>query len=259
MSVQLHRLSWSVNKAKILRDLSIDVTPRRFTGILGPNGAGKSSLLRIMAGLVPPDQGEVFLDGSPIARMGARERARRIAMLEQHASTGLDLTVRQVIELGRIPHRSRWPAARHQDSEKIASVMATCEITELEHRLWNSLSGGERQRVQLARALAQEPELLLLDEPTNHLDLGHQIGFLQTVTRLGVTAVAALHDLELAAAFCDELIVMSEGRVVVQGPVDQVLTGALIDEVYSVDAVVDSDDRTERLHVLWTERKVRAS
>lgn len=251
MTLEVRGLCWDAGGARILSDISMTVTPGRLTGLIGPNGAGKSSLLRLMAGVAKPSSGVVLFDGAPLSDLSARERARHIALLEQQASTGLELTVRQVVELGRIPHRSRWPGARPADEGVIAAAMSACTVTELSDRVWASLSGGERQRVQLARALAQEPSVLLLDEPTNHLDLGHQIGFLRSVAGLGITAVAALHDLELAAAFCDEIAVIAQGRILAHGPAAEVLTAEMLAEVYEVDAVVDTDPRTERLHVLW--------
>ena len=247
-------ITWGVPGRRILDRVSVECTAGTVTGLLGPNGSGKTSLLHILAGLRRPESGTVLLGGTELHRMPARDRARRIAVLEQHSTTGLDLGVRQVIELGRIPHRGRWPASRTEGADALERAIELAEVGGLLHRRWQTLSGGERQRVQLARALAQEPEFLILDEPTNHLDLGHQIDFLTTVRRLGLTVIAALHDLDLAAAFCDQLVLLRDGRSVGGGAADDALTPTTIADVYGVETSVGPHPDSGRLHVVWHHR-----
>ncbi|MEH3034394.1 MAG: ABC transporter ATP-binding protein [Aeromicrobium erythreum] len=251
MRIVAEGLTWGVDGRVIVDGVDLVCEPGSFTGLLGPNGSGKTSLLTLLAGLRRPSDGVVLADGEDLHAWRPRERARRLGVVEQHAMTGLDLTVREVVELGRIPHRGRWPGATDEGAEAIAAALRVGRVKDLESRRWQTLSGGERQRTQLARALAQEPEVLLLDEPTNHLDLGHQIDFLRTVRGLGLTTVAALHDLEMAAAFCDRLVVLVSGRVVAAGRVDDVLTSELVRQVYSVDAEVGRHDGVDRLQVVW--------
>jgi len=233
----------------------VDATPPpgALTGLLGPNGAGKTTLLRLVAGLLPPDAGAVLVPASPDAAAGdqvpvhalrSRDRARRVALLEQEAHATVPLTVREVVALGRIPYRSLWGA--DPDEAAVTRALAAADAAHLAERTWSTLSGGERQRVHIARALAQEPELLLLDEPTNHLDVSAQLSLLAFVAGLGVTTVAALHDLNLAAAFCTHVLVLSRGRLVAAGPPADVLTPALLREVYDVDADVLVHPRTGR-------------
>lgn len=251
MSLAASGLGWSVEGRAILDEVELVLRPGVFTGLLGPNGSGKSTLLHLLAGLRRPSRGSVWLGGSELGRLSSRARARRIALVEQEAATELDLVVRDVVALGRTPHRGRW-APESEGADVIATAMETCGVAALAERQWQSLSGGERQRVHLARALAQEPEILLLDEPTNHLDLRHQLDFLGRVGALGLTVVAALHDLECAAAFCQDLVVLEEGRIVAAGPVADVLTSELIARVYGVDVTVEPHPRGgERLHVRW--------
>ncbi|MFE3203453.1 ABC transporter ATP-binding protein [Embleya sp. NPDC059237] len=244
-----------VGAATLLREITLDFAPGRTTGLLGPNGAGKTTLLRTLAGLRRSQTGRVLLDGDDLYALTARRRARRVAFMEQQADTALPLTARQVIDLGRTPHRGRWPvlpgpATTHEQSV-LAEAVAATDVDALLDRTWSSLSGGERQRVQLARALVQEPGVLLLDEPTNHLDLRHQLGFLETVRGLGITTVAALHDLELAAAYCHDVAVLLDGRLVAHGPVAEVLTSATIAHVYGVDATVERHPLHHRPHIRW--------
>ncbi|MEV0187110.1 ABC transporter ATP-binding protein [Kitasatospora purpeofusca] len=245
-----------VGAATLLDEVSLAFGPGRITGLLGPNGAGKTTLLRTVAGLTRPSAGQVLLDGTDLHTLTVRRRARQVAFMEQQADTRLSLTVRQVIELGRTPHRGRWPvpanaAADAHERSVLAGAVAAADVGHLLDRSWPTLSGGERQRVQLARALVQEPGVLLLDEPTNHLDLRHQLGFLETVRGLGITTVAALHDLELAAAYCDEVAVLLDGRLVAHGPVAEVLTSPTIARVYGVDVTVEQHPRHDRPHIRW--------
>lgn len=245
-------VGWTVEKVTVLDGVSLSGEPGRVTGLLGPNGSGKTTFLSLLAGLRKPSTGAVEVGYPPrsLRRMRPKTRARTLALVEQHATTGLQLTVQQVVELGRIPHRGR--DAAHEDHTVVSEAMELAEVTHLTERSWATLSGGERQRVQLARALAQQPSLLLLDEPTNHLDLQHQIDFLSRIRALGVTTVAALHDLELAAAFCDDAAVLAQGRLVTAGKVDEVISPDLLADVYRVDADVEPHPRAERPHVRWT-------
>lgn len=252
MRVSARGLGWSVDDRPIVSGIDLDVEAGSLVGLLGPNGSGKSTLLHLVAGLHQPTTGQAMLDDRDLRSLSLRERARTIAVVEQDASTDLDLTVADVVALGRIPHRSRWGLDRDAASDAVVeSAMRSCDVADLVDRRWSTLSGGERQRTHLARALAQEPTVLLLDEPTNHLDLGHQIDFMALVRDQRITTIAALHDLELAAAFCDALVVLHRGVVVASGPVAEVLTPSLLDQVYGVHASVDTDDVTGRTHLRW--------
>ena len=224
----------------------IDATPPtgHLTGLLGPNGAGKTTLLRLVAGLLPPEKGAVLVDDAPVHELSRRTRARRIALLEQESTSTVPLTVREVVSLGRIPYRSLW--GTDPDDGAVDRALVSAQADHLAERPWSSLSGGERQRVQIARALAQEPELLLLDEPTNHLDISAQLSLLAFVRDLGTTTVAALHDLNLAAAFCEHVLVLADGRLAAAGHPREVLTPALLRQVYGVEAEILEHPRTGR-------------
>jgi iron complex transport system ATP-binding protein len=249
MRLDARGITWSVGGAPIVQDVDLSCPPGSVTGLLGPNGSGKTTLLHVLAGLRRPDLGSVTVDDVDVLSARPGIRAERMALVEQQAQTGLELTVRQVVELGRIPHRSRWTRTRARDRHLVEQAMRMTQVEHLADRAWSGLSGGERQRTHLARAVAQQPDVLLLDEPTNHLDIGHQLDFLERVRGLGVTTVAALHDLELAATYCDQLLVLDRGRVVASGPVAAVLTPALISEVYGVAATVEPHPRRAGPHV----------
>ncbi len=209
------------------------------TALLGPNGAGKSTLLRAVAGIERPASGGVEFDGDDLLALPRRERARRLALVEQEAVTELPLTVRSVVTLGRTPFESMLGGRDPDAGETVESAMDTAGVAGFADRDFTTLSGGERQRVMLARVLAQEPRILLLDEPTNHLDVSAQLdvlGLLRELAAGGTTVVAALHDLTMAAAHADTVVVMSHGRVVANGPTAATLTPKLVREVYGVDA-----------------------
>jgi len=250
MNLEVQDVTWVRRGAHVLEHVSASVPAGSVTGLIGPNGSGKTSLLTLLAGLARPTSGRVVLEGRDVAAIPVRERARIIALLEQQATTTLDLTARQVVELGRIPHRGRH-AAGVRSADVVEQAMDAADVLHVADRRWQTLSGGERQRVQLARSLAQQPSILMLDEPTNHLDLGHQIGLLRTVRRLGVTTVAALHDLDLAAAYCDRLVVLDGGRVVAHGPVAELMSSPLIEQTYGVRAEVEHHRIAQRLTVVW--------
>ncbi|MBM7439547.1 ABC transporter ATP-binding protein [Streptomyces sp. HB132] len=232
------RVSREAGGRIVLDGVSVAPPPGTTVGLLGPNGSGKTTLLRVMAGVLAPGAGVVTLDGRTLAETGRRGVARRVAVVDQHAVTQVDLSVLDVVRLGRIPHRRAWSASGPEDEDAVREALARTGLADRAAQSWHTLSGGERQRVQIARALAQQPRELLLDEPTNHLDIQHQLDLLSLVAALPVTAVIALHDLNLAAMFCDRVTVMKDGRVVAGGTPSEVITEDLIAEVYRVRAVV---------------------
>ncbi|MFE0719412.1 ABC transporter ATP-binding protein [Streptomyces rochei] len=243
------RVSRAFDGRLILDGVSLAPQPGSVTGLLGPNGSGKSTLLRLLSGVLAPASGVVTLDGRPLGDWGRRAVARRVAVVEQHADTLVELTVLDVVRLGRIPHRRAWASAGDADEDAVRTALERTGLTDRADRFWHTLSGGERQRVQIARALAQEPRELLLDEPTNHLDVQHQLELLNLIAELPVTSVVALHDLNLAAMYCDQVVVLRQGRVVAAGPPGDTLTESLIADVYGVRAEVTRPGPDDRPHI----------
>jgi len=239
MSLTSDRVTVSAGGALLIDGVTIEAPGGELTALIGPNGAGKSTLLRTLAAVQRPAVGTVDFDGSDLLGMPRRQRARLAALVEQDAATDLAMPVADVVALGRLPHQGLWET---DPADPVATAaLDAVGMTDFAARDFGTLSGGERQRVMLARALAQQPRLLLLDEPTNHLDIGAQLavlGLLRTLAGDGMTVVAALHDLGLAATYADRVIVLRQGRVVAAGATVDTLTPQLIREVYGVEAVV---------------------
>ena len=224
-----------------LSQLSLSVASGELLGIIGPNGSGKSTLLRTMARLLTPTAGSVALTGQLLETIPPRSVARRLAVVAQEHPLDFDFTVQDVVLMGRAPHLGRFAAEGPHDLAVAREAMVATGVLPLAGRSLRELSGGERQRVVIARALAQEPEGLLLDEPSNHLDLGHQIEVFQLLRRLnarGVTVVAVLHDLNLAALFCRRLVLLQGGRIQAMGPPAAVLTRETLQPIYGCDLLV---------------------
>lgn len=239
-----------IGTATLVDDAGFTVPHGAMCAIAGLNGAGKTTLLHFILGLHPQARGEVRFASADLRAMARPERARRVAFVEHAAQTELPHTVRDVVALGRIPHHGwgRHPGA--DDATICDRALAMVGLLALADRPWRGLSGGEQQRVQIARALAQEPALLLLDEPTSHLDLRAQLATLAMLRRqaaLGLTVLVAIHDLALAAAYFDLVLMMRRGRVVAFGPIATTLTADLIRDVYDVSVELVRDPRTGRV------------
>lgn len=226
-------------EAPILEGVSLAVPPGEFVGILGPNGTGKSTLLKTIARLLPPMAGEIQLFGRPLAAYAPRELARQLAYVPQELPPDAGWRVAEVIRMGRFPYQRGWGLwSGAEDERAVAGAIAKTGLAPLVDRPMTELSGGQRQRVYLARALAQEAPLLLFDEPTSHLDLAHQLEFFRLIKGLlaetGLTAVAVLHDLNMAAQFCHRLVVLKEGMLLADGPPEAVIEPGLIEEAFGL-------------------------
>lgn len=242
MSLAARNVSWTAGGRTILTDVTLEVVPGEFLGLIGPNGSGKTSLLSILSGIRKPRQGVVSVAGKPLPDFSRRDIARKIAFVEQQAETLERITARQAVELGRTPHLSALSPWSKKDHAITSRALDEVGMTDFTTRMWHTLSGGERQRLHIARALAQEPDILLLDEPTNHLDVKHQIALLELVSSQPLTVVAALHDLNHAAMFCDRIAVMDGGRLVGLGTPSEMLTSERLSQVFGVTASVETDE-----------------
>lgn len=236
----------------VLTDITLDLRPGEILGVLGPNGAGKSTLLGALCGELKAAQGQVWLDQKRLADWGGPERAQRLAVLPQSSTLSFSFRVEEVVAMGRLPHDS----GRVRDAEVIRAALIAADAAHLQGRSYLALSGGERQRVHLARVLAQlwpgeSGQTLLLDEPTSMLDPLHQHTVLQTVRDFagrGVAVLVILHDLNLAARYCDHLLLLQDGRPRAYGTPDEVLTAQTLEAVYGLQVLIDR--HPERGHPL---------
>lgn len=238
--LRLDGLSFFHGDRQVLRDVSVDIGKGEILGLVGPNGAGKSTLIRLVLGLAAPAAGHIVLDGEDIRRISPRQRARRIAYVPQSAQVGFPVTVFEACLLGRTPHMGAQPGPR--DLAVVEEMIGRLKLDAFAFRPLSELSGGERQRVMLARALVQETDVLVLDEPTSALDIGNQLFTLRVVAEIarerGVTAIIAIHDLSLAARFCDRLLLLDKGCVEAHGSWQDTLSAAAIRRTYGVDVEI---------------------
>ncbi|GAA3106391.1 ABC transporter ATP-binding protein [Rhizobium viscosum] len=251
MSITVDKVSYAAGNTVIVNGVSILVEKGKVLGLLGPNGSGKSSLLRLICRLRQVKSGIIRLGDDDVSGLSRAALARRIAFVEQQSTTDTQLTVRDIVRLGRTPHRGLIASWGADDDTAVAEALARVDMSERAGQLWQTLSGGERQRVHIARALAQAPSELLLDEPTNHLDIQHQLDILALVSKLGLTSIIALHDLNLAAMFCDHLAVLQKGEVVAAGTPEEVLTEDLIARVFGVRAHIERSAVHGRTHIQY--------
>jgi iron complex transport system ATP-binding protein len=248
-SLHAERVSVMLSGRRIIEDVSVRAAPGQVIGIVGPNGSGKSTLLRTFARTVTPVSGTIRIDDVDIATVPVRQTARMVAAVLQDSTGDFDLRARDVVAMGRAPYKRMFQRDGEFDARIIDRSLQWVGAAHLADRPIALMSGGERQRVMIARALAQQPGLLVLDEPTNHLDIRHQFEVLGLPARLGVTAVMALHDLNLAAHYCDRIHVLHQGRQVCAGTPSEVLTAELIAQVYRVSATVRPHPLTGRPQV----------
>ncbi|MBB3230983.1 ABC transporter ATP-binding protein [Halomonas stenophila] len=236
---------------RVLDGVDLAVAEGKLTVLLGPNGSGKSTLLKTLARTLTPSAGRVCLDGQDIHRRNTREVARRLGILPQGPSAPEGLTVRQLVGMGRFPHQRLWRQDAAQDARAIREAMAYADVTDLADRDVDALSGGQRQRCWIAMVLAQETDLILLDEPTTFLDLKVQVDLLDLLSRLahehGRTLLLVLHDLNLAAAYADRLVMMRDGRIVTSGTPEAVFTADNLKRVFDLDAHVIRDPHGQAL------------
>jgi iron complex transport system ATP-binding protein len=238
MSLELRELSVDLAGRRIVSAVDLCVADGEFAGLLGPNGSGKSTILKAIYRVHRPARGRVLLDGSDLLAIPAREAARRVAVVAQESAVEFALTVWEMVMLGRVPHKRGFERDGPEDLETAGYALERVGAADLANRSFHQLSGGEKQRVLIARAIAQGADHLILDEPTNHLDVRYQVELMELVSGLNVTVLAALHDLALAALYCDSVHLLAGGQLVAQGPPGQVITAEAIQAVYGADVAV---------------------
>lgn len=249
MKLTVGGISVVLGGTAILSDVDLVVEPGEFVGLVGPNGSGKSTLLRTIYRAIRPSGGAVLVGDTEVWALSAKDAARRTAAVIQESPGEFDLTTLEVVAMGRNPHKGLFARHSGEDERICEQALARVGMGRVAQRDFATLSGGEKQRVLLARALAQQSRVLVLDEPTNHLDIRFQLELLDLIAGLGVTTIAAMHDLDLAAGHCDRLYVLEHGRVVAGGPSSEVLTEDLVARVFGVHLHRSFDAHRGREHL----------
>lgn len=249
--LSVDQLSWSTENNAILADIGFSVEHGSFTGVLGPNGAGKSTLLRCLYRYLQPDSGSITFDGQDISEFTANDYAKKVAVVLQETPSHFNLTLHDVVALGLIPHKGIFTRASESDREKIAQAIEQVGLSHKETQSFEHLSGGEKQRALIARAIVQSPKLLIMDEPTSHLDVRYQIQIMELAKSLDITVIASFHDLNLASAMCDNLLVLADGKLVAQGNPNEVITTDMLSEVFGVCAQITEHHQHKVPHISY--------
>ena len=243
MNIKTENVNVVLEDNNILKDINIEVDNKEVVGIIGPNGSGKSTLLKCIYRVLKPSNGIVKFDYADIKNISVKESSKKLAVLSQHNNYNFDFTVKEIVLMGRSPHKKFMERDNKEDYDIVNDALKKVDMMNFKDRNFQSLSGGEQQRVILARALAQQPKCLILDEPTNHLDIKYQLQLMRIVKSLNIEVIAAIHDLNIATMYCDKIYVLKDGKIVQYGTPKEILTPQLIKNVYEVDAklIVDKD------------------
>ena len=244
----------SLGDVEIVHGVDLEIPPGSMVGLVGPNGSGKTTVLRSVYRALRPKAGVVWLGDQDLWRLSARRSAQHIAVVAQDAPGEFDFTAAEVAALGRLPHQRGFDRETEYDGELVLAALDTLGLVHLAHRPFTQLSGGERQRTLIARALVQQSRVLILDEPTNHLDIRYQLDVLHHVRSLNMTIIAALHDLNLAGAWCDRIFVIADGTIVAGGPPEEALHPTVINQVFGVTAHVVPHPVTGRPYLIFERR-----
>lgn len=251
MRIQTEGVKFDIGNKNILKGISIDVNSKEIIGIIGPNGSGKSTFLKCIYRTLKPSSGIIKLGDINLDGIKLKESAKKMAVVSQHNYYDFDFSVGEMVLMGRSPYKKMMERDSYRDYEIMNDALKRVDMLHFKDRNFNSLSGGEQQRIILARALAQETDCLILDEPTNHLDIKYQLQLMNIVKSLDIEVIAAIHDLNIAAMYCDKIYVLKDGRIVAYGTPKEVLTKELIKEVYEVNAIVNEDKENDMINIFY--------
>lgn len=251
MKLEMNNLSYSIDNEKLLHDISIKIKEGEFVGIVGPNGCGKSTLLKNIYRVYRPKFGDIFIDGEEIQKLSSRKIARKMAVMVQENNVEFDISVLNMVLLGRYAHKKILEDDSPKDIEIARESLKKVGLEKYEDRSFLSLSGGEKQRVLIARVIAQQSKFIILDEPTNHLDIRYQFQIMNIVSSADITVLASIHDLNMAALYCDMIFIMYEGEIIDYGSPQRVITTEMIKKVFGVNSIIEPNPVTKKVNVVY--------
>lgn len=251
MKLEVKNVCFSVGEKRLLNDISFSIREGEFVGLVGPNGCGKSTLLKNIYRSYRADSGTVLIDGEDVYRMKPAESAKRISVMVQENAVEFDMTVLDMVLIGRYAHKRMFEGTTRKELDMVDHVLSQVGMKEYKDRDYRTLSGGEKQRVLIARALIQDAGMIILDEPTNHLDIGYQYQIMQILKRQNITVLSAIHDMNIAAFYCDRIVMLKHGEVIQIGTPEEVLTGERIHDVFGIRCTVSKNEHTGHLQIVY--------
>lgn len=251
MRIETKDISVIIDKKEIIKKMNIHVENGEFIGIVGANGSGKSTFLKTIYRVLKPTTGVVNLDNNNIYKLNSKEVAQNMAVLSQESPIQFDFLVEDIVMMGRSPRKKSFEPDSKEDFKIVYDALKKVGMYDFRKRKYLSLSGGEKQRVLLARALTQEPKVLILDEPTNHLDIKYQLQLMDIVKELGITVFSAIHDMNIAAKYCDRIYAVKKGEILYEGTPEQVFTKEFFKEIFQVDADISYHEKAKRLNIVY--------
>ena len=251
MKLEVKDITYSIDQKLIVEGVSLGIKEGDFVGLIGPNGCGKSTLLKNIYRVYKPDSGTVYIDGKEINEMTSREVAREMSVMQQENNVEFDMTVYDMVMLGRFAHQNLWNNDKILEKKIVEDAIKEVGMEGYEDRSFLSLSGGEKQRTLVARALVQQANLIILDEPTNHLDIGYQYQIMNILKAQDLTVFSSIHDMNIAACYCDKIIMMKSGHIVKVGTPEEVMVPAMIKELFGVDTKITENPVTGKPNIIF--------
>lgn len=251
MRLEVKGLTFSYGEKETIKDVSIQVDKGEFVGLIGPNGSGKSTVLKNVYRGLTPDKGSIVFDGENLLKMSYKKSARKMAVVGQENDVPFDFMVEEIVAMGRSPHKKMFDIDNAHDKQIVHHALEHMGMEKMAKKNYLNLSGGEKQRVIIARAIAQESDFMILDEPTNHLDISYQMQIFDFIKRLNITVLSAIHDLNLAALYCDRIYVLKKGEIVLCGTPEEVFTPENIYDIYGIHSSVMKHPVTGKMSITY--------
>lgn len=252
MKLEVEDIKYSIDQKLIVKGVSLGIEEGDFVGLIGPNGCGKSTLLKNIYRVYKPDSGKVYIDGRETTKMLSREIAKEMSVMQQENNVEFDMTVYDMVMLGRFAHQNLWNNDKIREREIVENAIKEVGMEGYEDRSFLSLSGGEKQRTLVARALVQQANLIILDEPTNHLDIGYQYQIMNILkSQKDLTVFSSIHDMNIAACYCDKIVMMKSGHIVKVGTPEEVMTPEMIKGLFGVDTEISVNPTTGKPNIIY--------